>query len=165
MKSCHNRSLNVVWRICAAAILCVSAGASAQSVYKQVDIDGRITYTDRPETTPLPRAATVSDSGVVSALARNCPMTSMSAATVDFHEATRRLVRARQSRREGLEPRRGENTDDAGVRMMNKRYQRDRQRLDREVVAAQRRSNETSLARSALLRSDDRIDPLKLAQH
>lgn len=164
MKSCHNRSLNVVWRICAAAILCVAAGASAQSIHKQVDSDGRITYTDRPETTPLPRAATVSDSDVVSALARHAAMTSMSAAIVDFNEATRRLVRARQSRQEGLEPRFGENTDAAGVRMMNERYQRDRQRLEREVVAAQRRSNETSLARSALLRIDARTYPLKLAQ-
>jgi hypothetical protein len=47
---------------------------------------------------------------------------------------------------------------------MNERYQRDRQRLEREVVAAQRRSNETSLARSALLRIDARAYPLKLAQ-
>lgn len=164
MKSCHNCSLNALWRICAAAILCVSAGACAQSIHKVADIDGRITYTDRPETTPLPRAATVSDSDVLSAPARNSLMTSMSAATVDFKEATRRLARARQSRREALEPRRGESTDAAGVRMMNEYYQRDLQRLDREVAAAQRRLNETSLARSALLRSDNGTDTIKLAQ-
>lgn len=164
MKSCHNRALNVVWRICATAIFCVAAGASAQSVHKEIDIDGRITFTDRPEATPLPRTATGSDSGVAVALGRNAPMTSMSAATVDFDEATRRLVRARQHRQEGLDPRPGENADAVDIRMMNERYLRDQRRLDREVAAAQRRSNETLLARSALLRSDDRIDPRKPAQ-
>ena len=164
MKYRNNRSLNAVWRTCAAAMLCVAAGASAQSVHKEVDIDGRITYTDRTEAMALPQATMAQGSDVASALAGRSPMTSMEAANVDFNEATRRLVRARQSREEGMRPRPGESADSAAVRKMNENYLQDRRRLDREVAAAQRRSNETALVRRTLLRSDDRTEPLKLAQ-
>jgi hypothetical protein len=32
---------------CTAAILCAAAGASAQTIFKHVDPDGRVTYTDQ----------------------------------------------------------------------------------------------------------------------
>jgi hypothetical protein len=165
MKSCHIRSQDAAWKICAAAMLCVAAGASAQSVHREVDIDGRITFTDRTETMALPQATMAQGADVASVLAGRSPMTSMEAANVDFKEATRRLVRARQSREEGMGPRPGESADSAAIRKMNENYLQDRQRLDREVAAAQRRSNKTSLDRSALLRGDDRTDLRELAQH
>ena len=138
-------------------------GVSAQTVHKQIDIDGHITFTDQPETTSSARKTKVSGLDVASALARNAPMTSIHAATVDFNEATRRLVRARQSRKEGTALRLDEGA--AGIKTMNGRFQRGQQRLDSEVVAAQRRSNQTSLVRSDWLRIDGRADALQVTQH
>jgi hypothetical protein len=107
MKSRHSRSLNAAWRLCAAAVLCAAVGVSVQTIHRQTDGDGRITYTDRLEATPLPQAGRAADSDVVSALARQSPMTSKSAATIDFNEANRRLLRAKQSRQKALAPRPG----------------------------------------------------------
>jgi hypothetical protein len=168
-------------KICAAAILCSGGGVLAQTIYKQIDATGRTIFTDRPAADGIvvpyatfssqergsvspPRTATGTRSDVANALFRNSAMTSTYAATIDFNEARRRLMQARQSRQEGIEPRPGERTDSAGTSAMNKRYQRRQERLEREVVAAERRSHETSLVRSALLRSDGKTDPLKLAQ-
>ena len=164
MKSSHPRSRHNVWRICAAAFLCAATSASAQTVHKQIDMDGHITFTDQAETTPLARKTKGPGLDVASALARNAPMTSMHAATVDYNEATRRLVRARQSRNEGRAFRLEEGADSAGIKTMNGRIQRGQQRLDSEVVAAQRRSNQTSLVRSDLLRIDGRTDGLQVAK-
>jgi hypothetical protein len=112
----------------------------------------------------LPPVATGTRSDVAKALFRNSAMSSTFAATVDFNESGRRLRQARQSRQEGIEPRPGERTDSAGTSAMDKRYQRRQQGLEREVVAAERRSHDTSLVRSALLRRDGKTDPVKLAQ-
>ncbi len=171
-------------KMCAAAILCSSGGVSSQTIYKQIDATGRTTFTDRPdvisgvprETFPgqerglgSPPIASGTRADVARALASNSLMSSLYAATIDFNEATRRLRQARDSRQEGIEPRAGEWTDSAGTSVMTKRYQRRQQKLEREVVAAERRSHETSLVRSALLRralsiSDAKTDPLELAQ-
>jgi hypothetical protein len=168
-------------KICAAAILCSGGGVLAQTIYKQIDASGRTIFTDQPaadgmvvryETFPReerglvspPRIATGTRSDVAKALFSNSPMSSTYAATIDFNEAGRRLRQARQSLQEGIEPRPGEGTDNAGTSAMDRRYQRRQQRLEREVVAAERRSHETSLVRSALLRRDGKTDPVKLAQ-
>ena len=117
---------------------------------------------------PPPRIVIRARSDLEQALFSNSPMASMHAATIDFNEATRRLTRVRRSRQDGMEPRPGERNDSAGTSAMDKRYQRRQQRLERDVVAAERRSHETLLARSALLRiglrSDGKTDPIKLAQ-
>ena len=52
----------------------------------------------------------------------------------------------------------------AGISAINTRYQRRQQKLEREVAAAELRSHETALVRSALLRSDSKTDAIKLAQ-
>jgi hypothetical protein len=167
--------------ICAAALLCSSGGALAQTIYKQIDATGRTTFTDRPdaarivvpyETSPSeergsvspPRIATGTRSDVEKALFRHTAMSSTYAATVDFNEAGRRLRQARQSLQEGMEPRPGERIDSAGTGAMDRGYQRRQQRLEREVVAAERRSRETSLVQSALVRRDGKADPVRLAQ-
>jgi hypothetical protein len=165
--------------ICAAAILCSGGGVLAQTIYKQIDPTGRTIFTDRPAagivvpdaTFPSqergsvspPRIANGTRSDLEKALFSNSAMTSMYAATIDCNEATRRLRQARQSRQEGMEPRPGERADSAGASAMNKRYQRRQRKLEREVVAAELRSHETALVRSALFRSDGKTDPLKLA--
>jgi len=79
-------------------------------------------------------------------------------------EATRRLRQARQSLQEGIQSRPREQTDGGGTGAINKRYMRRQQRLEREVVAAERRAHETSLVRSALWRRVGGTDPLILAQ-
>jgi hypothetical protein len=167
--------------ICTAAILCSGGAVLAQTIYKQIDATGRTIFTDQPaadgmvvryETFPReerglvspPRIATGTRSDVAKALFSNSPMSSTYAATIAFNEAGRRLRQARQSLQEGIEPRLGEGTDNAGTSAMDRRYQRRQQRLEREVVAAERRSHETSLVRSALLRRGGKADPVKLAQ-
>jgi hypothetical protein len=91
-------------------------------------------------------------------------MRSTYAATVDFNEAGRRLRQARQSLQQGIEPRPGERIDSAGTSAMDRRYQRRQQRLERDVMAAERRSRETSLALSALMGRDGNVDPVRLAR-
>jgi hypothetical protein len=167
-------------KICAAAILCSGEGVLAQTIYKQMDAAGRTVFTDRPNTAGIvvlyetfptqergpvssPRIVTGTRSDVAKALCTKSAMSSTYAATVDFNEATRRLTQARQSREDGIEPRPGEWTDGMGTTAMDKRYQRRQQRLEREVVAAERRSHETSLVRNAFLRRDGKTDPVKLA--
>ena len=88
-------------------------------------------------------------SDVADALMRNTAMSSSYAATVDFNEATGRLERARERREEGIEPRAGERADSSGAGAMNIRYQMRQRGLQREVVAAERRSHQTSLVQSA----------------
>jgi hypothetical protein len=167
MNSRRRRVRETVWRICAGALLCAAAGASAQTVYKQVDAAGRITFTDRPDTTPSrspsPPTASVVALDVAKALASDTAMTSLYAATIDFNEAARRLRRARQSRQEGVERRPGEWTDSAGT-TADQRYQRRQQKLEREVVAAELRAHETALIRRELSRRASKTDPLEPAQ-
>jgi len=171
---------DMVSKICAAAILCCGEGVLAQTIYKEIDATGRTIFTDRtaagivvPYATfsshqrgsvSPPRIATATRSDVAQALFSNSAMTSTYAATVDFNEARRRLTQARQSRQEGIEPRPGERNDSASTSAMDKRYHRRQQRLEREVVAAERRSHETSLVWNAFLRQDGKTDPVKLAQ-
>jgi len=169
-------------KICAAALLCNVGGAPAQTIYKQIDATGRTTFTDRPDG---PRAVVSYEtfsseqrnsvwspsigigtrSDVEKALFRHTAMRSPHAATVDFNEAGRRLRQARQSLEEGIEPRPGERSDSAGTSAMDRRYQRRQQRLERDVMAAERRSRETSLARSALTGRDGNVDPVRLARN
>lgn len=168
--------------ICAAAILCSGGGVLAQTIYKQVDASGRTSFSDEPATDGIvvpyarlssqqrdslapPPVVTGTRPDVARALLRNVAMSSTYAATVDFNEAGRRLRLARQSLQEGMEPRPGERMDSAGTSAMNRRYQRRQQRLEREVVAAERRSHETSQVWSAVLRRDGKADPVKLARN
>jgi hypothetical protein len=163
-----SRKHHMVSKFCAAAILCSSGGVLAQTIYRQLDSSGVITFTDRPVvdgvvephlklsdqpggSISLPRAVNGNRSDVADALARNAGMSSTYAATVDFNEAKRRLQQARESRREGLEPEPGELAGSSSSGAMHKRYQSRQQRLRREVVAAERRSLETSLVQRALL--------------
>ncbi|MEO8157543.1 MAG: hypothetical protein ABI648_07075 [Betaproteobacteria bacterium] len=151
--------LDVAWRLCAAAILCVSLAASAQSVHKEVDADGNITFTDRPESTPSPHPASEWD--LTNALATYSPMNSPAAAKVDFNEAKRRLMRAQQGRPAQLP---GENAGDSSVRIMNDHIRQSQRGQDRDIAAAKRRSAQTSIVKGALSRSDDAGVAPKTAQ-
>jgi hypothetical protein len=132
-----------VWRICAAALLCAAAGAPAQTIYKQVDAAGHVTYTDRPDTTPSPRPATVPALDVANALASNTAMSSRHAATIDANEAARRLRQAQLEREQGAERLPGEQAHDTDASVVNQRYWQRQEELRRVVVQAQRRLDET----------------------
>lgn len=135
-----------MWRACVAALLCAAAGAPAQTVHKQVDDTGHVTYTDRPDLTPspspLPRMTVVSALDVARALAANMPISSRGAAMVDASEAARRLRRAQRERELGAEPLPGEQAPGVDVHAVNDRYRQRQERLRRAVEQAQRRSSQ-----------------------
>lgn len=107
---------NTVQGICAAAIVCAAAGASAQ---------------------------TVSAWDVASALARGSAISSRSAAMVDASEAARRLGQARSEREQGAQALPGEQAQGANAGAVNHRYWQRQDKLRRMVERALQRSNET----------------------
>lgn len=143
MNSRRRRVRNIAWRICAAAFLCAAAGVSAQTVYKQIDAAGRITFTDRPDTIPSPTTATVPALDVANALASNSAISSPRAATIDANEAARRLGQAQLERKQGAQRLPGEQAHGSDASVVNDRYWRRQEQLQRAVEQAQRRSSET----------------------
>jgi hypothetical protein len=156
----------VILHFCAMAILCSGEDVRAQTIYKQMDSAGAITFSDRPATDGIlkpntkslslqrdPLAASRANPGnysdVTDALTRNVAMSSAYAAAVDCNEAKGRLERARERRQEGIAPRPGERADSSGAGATNIRYRMRQRGLQREVVAAERRSHQTSLVQSA----------------
>jgi len=119
------RARNVARRIIgAAALACVAAGASAQTV---------------PAT------------AVLDALASNSVISSRHAFAIDANEAARRLEQARLRREQGAPPRSGEraSTDAGGV---NYHYWRRQEKLRHLVEQALQRSNETHPSHTARTR-------------
>ena len=140
----HSRQVrNIVGRICAAVFLCAAAGVSAQTVYKQADAAGHITYTDRPDTAPSPPTAKVPALDVANALASASAMSSRGAAIINSNEAARRLRQAEREREQGAERLPGEQAHGADANVMNRRYWQRQDELRRAVEQAQRRSDET----------------------
>ena len=144
MNSRRRRVRNIAWRICAAAFLCAAAsGVPAQTVYKQVDAAGRITFADQPDMTPSPRTATISASDVENALASNSAISSRRAAIIDANEASRRLGQAQLEREQGAGPLPGEQAQGSDASVMNHRYWRRQEKLRQAVEQAKRRWSET----------------------
>jgi hypothetical protein len=108
---------------CAAAVLCAAAGVSAQTLYKQVDDEGRSTFSDR--------------------LAAKPAIAPRPGAKIEANEAARRLKQAQLEREHGVAPRSGELTQGTGQRTVNYRYWRRQEKLRIVVEQAQRRSRET----------------------
>jgi hypothetical protein len=111
--------------ICAAALLFAS-NVPAQTVYKQVDDDGRAVFSDRPP--------------AKSALA---PSARRGARQIEANEAARRLKQAQLERKRGIDPQPGELTPGTGKSTVNYRYWRRQEKLRQVVEQAQRRANET----------------------
>lgn len=131
--------------ICAAALACAAAGASAQAVFKQVDLAGRITYTDQPESTASAQTAESAEPEVTKAPRRIANISPRRVTmVVDANEAARRLAWAQQQRKQGLQPLPGEQTRAEGTIALNYRYWRRQEKLRVLVEQAQRRLNETS---------------------
>ena len=107
----------------AALLVCIGADASAQTIYREVDEEGRTTYSDRPPAKPAAAPRRVGK--------------------VDVNEAARRLKQARLERSLGAEPGPGELTQGTGARTVNYRYWRRQEKLRLLVERALRRSQET----------------------
>jgi len=116
----------------AALLACIAVEAAAQPVYKSVDDEGRITFTDQPPAQPDRRLATARRGG-----------------KVDATESARRLKQARLERSLGAEPGPGELDKGAGAPTVNYRYWRRQEKLRIVVERALRRSNETGRAQVA----------------
>ena len=130
MNTRRRRVRNTVCLICAAALSCATAGVSAQTVHKQVDAAGRITYSNQSDT---PRKARPTYS----------VMSARHAATVDANEAARRLAQARLKREQGAQPLPGELARGADADVVNHRYWQRQEKLRTVVEQAQLRYNET----------------------
>ena len=130
MNSCRRGVRKIVCGICAAALLCAAAGVSAQTVHKQVDAAGRITYSDQSDT---PRKARPTYSA----------MSARHAATVDANEAARRLAQARLQRAQGAQPLPRELARGADANVVNHSYWQRQEKLRTVVEQAQLRYNET----------------------
>ena len=139
--------------ICALALLCAATGAPAQTIYKQVDLAGKVTFTDRPDIN-LPAQAMTSAAQAMANPALEAPkpparvglMTSRRSASIDANEAGRRLTQAQLMRSEGADPLPGELTQSSGAAVPNQRYWQRQDILRVQVEKAQQRSNETRLA-------------------
>ena len=135
---------NVVWWICAAALLCAPAGVPAQTVHNQADAAGRITFADRPDTSPspLPGTATGPASHVAIVPASNSAVTSQRAAKSEANEAARSPGQAEQERRRGAVRLPVEQARGTGAGEANPRHARRQEKLRRMHEQAQRGASE-----------------------
>lgn len=109
------------------ALLCAAGSALAQDVIKQVDEEGRTTFSDQPAAAPAPKRTIAPRRG----------------GKVDVSEAARRLEQAQLARMHGLEPRPGEFIRVNGTQTLNYRYWQRQEKLRLAVEQAQRRSQQT----------------------
>jgi predicted butyrate kinase (DUF1464 family) len=127
---------------------CAAADIRAQPIYRIVDAEGRITYTDRTAANASLVAGTGGTTGtagsagtrlemsVAYALANHVAIFSSLAAAVDASEAARSLRQAQLKQDEGARPLPGDSAQ-------NNRYLHRQESLRFAVEQAQRRSNET----------------------
>ncbi len=139
MSACRRMRI-LAWKICAAALLCVPAGAAAQLVYKQFDAAGHITYGDRPD--PAASTATTPTLDVAHALARSTAMSSRGAAIIDANEAVRRLRQAEHAQCPERIP--DEQARSADALAAKDRYANCQARLRRAIEQAQLRVDKTN---------------------
>jgi hypothetical protein len=133
------------------ALLCAAMGASAQTIYKQVDSAGRTTFTDRPD--PSLPAQSMAGPGSIASAAPEAPklaapgtlLTSRRSAFIDANEAARRLAQAELMRSEGANPLPGEQSHGAAGLVPNQRYVQRQEKLRLMVERARQRVNETRL--------------------
>ena len=106
-----------------AALACITSSLSAQTVYKEVDDTGHITFSDQPPARPVIKQRRVGP--------------------VEVNEAARRLKQAQLARKLGAQPAPGEYSNAPGGRTTNYRYWKRQEKLRLAVEQAQRRSRET----------------------
>ena len=129
--------------ICTAALLCAAAAASAQAVYRHVNLSGGITYTDQPEPALPSDRETAPEPDAAQAPARRPYVSPRLAATVNANEAGRRLAQAEFKRRQGVKPLPGEQVRRGKAMVPNYRYWQRQEKLRLLVEQAQRRLSAT----------------------
>jgi hypothetical protein len=151
----RRRRRTAVSTACAAVLLCAATGAPAQMVYRHVNADGQVTFSDRPEVSASPSAAMSPAQGappdatqdatpeVAKTRVRRSAISPRRAAMVEASEAERRLGQARVTRQRGIAPLPGEWARGEGLGAVNDRYWRRQEKLRRDVEQALRRFNET----------------------
>ena len=143
MNSCRRRVRKIVCRICAAALLCAAAGVSAQTVDKQVDAAGHVTFADRADATPSEPTAPAPAAEAANAPVRYRTISPRRAAIIEANEAARRLAQARLARERSAAPLRHELARGTDARAVNHRYWQRQEKLRQVVEQAQLRYNET----------------------
>jgi len=146
----HGCFRNIASSACALALLCVAMDAPAQTIYKQVDAAGRVTFTDRPDPSlpaqsmaaPVPNAVPEPPTPA----ARTGLLTARRLASIDANEAARRLTQAQLKRSEGADLLPGDWTHGSTESVTNQRYSQRQDKLRVLVEKAQQRSDETRLA-------------------
>lgn len=133
---------NIARTTCAAALLCAAAGVSAQTVYRQADPAGSITYSDQPGPALAPPAATGSAADVAIALASKTAISSRRGALIDAKEAARRLGQAERERKQGAERLPFDRARATDASAESPRYLRRQAKLRRMHEQAQRRASE-----------------------
>jgi len=119
-----------------------AANASAQAIYTTVAADGQKTYSDRGDAMPEPALESVTAAKEPKAPARKSHVSARLSASVNAHEAERRLAQAQQKRSAGLAPLAGESARVPGGIAVNARYWQRQEKLRIEVEQAQRRLNQ-----------------------
>jgi hypothetical protein len=124
-----------------AAVLALCAGsASAQSVLTKVSLDGHTTFSDRAEATSEGASEATPEADAPKPRKRTYVPAAL-AASVNAHEAERRLGQAQQKRSRGMTPLPGESAKVPGGIVVNARYWNRQEKLRQEVEQAQRRLN------------------------
>ena len=137
---------NIASGLCALALLCAATGALAQTIYKQVDLAGRVTFTDRPDVNLPVQAMTTAALEAPKPPARAGLITPRRSASIDANEAALRLARAQLKRSGGADLLPGDLTHGSGEGVPNQHYWQRQDKLRVQVEKAQQRSNETRLA-------------------
>jgi hypothetical protein len=109
----------------AATVMLSASAVSAQTIYRHIDSEGRVTFSDRP--------------------ARASALSPRRSSVVNANEASRRLTQMQQTRWLGMTPLPGETEQGAAGNVVNARYWHRQEGLRVAVEQAQRRSNQTQL--------------------
>jgi hypothetical protein len=147
----RRRFPDIASSLCGLALLCAAAGTPAQMIYKQVDAAGRVTFTDRPDSSLPAQSITGAAPEAPRAPARVILMTSQRLATINAKEAGRRLAQAQVMRSEGADLLRSDWIHGASAGVPGQRYWQRQEKLRVLVEQAQQRAIETRhllLARS-----------------
>jgi hypothetical protein len=127
----------------ATALVLCTASASAQTIFTSVGPNGHKTFSDRAGMVPGTISTAAAELEVPNAPRKILHVSSLLSATVNAHEAERRLAQAQRKRSDGMALQSGEGDRIPGGIVVNDRYWIRQQGLDLEVEQAQRRSNET----------------------
>jgi hypothetical protein len=125
----------------AALLALCAASASAQMIYTSVGLDGQKSFSDRAAAPAEPALEAAPLADEPKAARRRNVVPARLSATVNAHEAERRLAQAQRKRSQGMAPQAGESVRIPGGVEVNARYWHRQEKARIEVEQAQRRLN------------------------